>query len=220
MHNFWLAETLLALAAALVANQYWTIARSRCQSPALLIVAGLVCLALAAVVGAYRYGIDPGPTQLHRALSRLSGYVTFLLIGLGLLWARLRLPLGRNSRAPAYAVIALVIGSALGAAEIAPLSPQIVSSLYSTSGLTLWLLVALLELVTMQVLSRAPALILAVGALLIIVAGLVIGTEATRVFGLARTNWFHLFLAAGALTLLCARPIFETGRDDRGEISE
>lgn len=220
MHNFWLAEILLALAAALVANQYWTIAGNRSRSPNLLVVAGLLCLALAAAVGAYRYGIDPGVTQLHRALSRLSGYVSFLLIGLGILWARLPLPLGRDSRAPAYAAIALVIGSALGAAEMPPLSPQVVSSLYSTLGLALWLLVALRELISARFLSRTAALILAAGALLVIAAGLVIGAEATRVFGLARMNWFHLFLAAGALTLLCARPIFEAGRDDRGEISE
>lgn len=220
MHNFWLAEILLALAAALVANQYWTIARSRCQSPALLVVAGLVCLAMAAAVGAYRYGIDPGVTQLYRALLRLSGYVSFLLIGLGILWARLQLPVGRDSRAPAYAATALVTGSALGAAEVAPLSPQIVSSLYSLSGLALWLLVALLELVTARFLSRGQVLILAAGALLVILAGLVVGTDASRVFGLARMNWFHLFLAAGALALLGARPIFETGKDNRGESSE
>ncbi|WP_323845275.1 hypothetical protein [Microbulbifer magnicolonia] len=211
MHNFWLAEILLALAAMLVANQYCYIARQRCQSPALLVVAGLLCLALAAAAGAYRYGIDPGVTELHRALSRLSGTLSFLLIGLGMLWARLGLPLGRESRTPAYVAIVLVIASALGAAESAVLTPQAVSSLYSTIGLLLWLLVALLELGSARTLTRSPALLLAAGAALVIVAGLVVGTSATRVLGLARMNWFHLLLAAGALSLLCARPLFAGG---------
>ncbi|MFC6632827.1 hypothetical protein [Microbulbifer taiwanensis] len=220
MHNFWLAEILLALAAALVANQYWIIARSRCQSPALVIVAGLVCLLLAASVGAYRYGIDPGVTQLHRALSRLSGYVSFLLIGLGLLWARLRLPIGRDSRAPAYVAMVLVIGSTLGAAGTAAMSPQVVSSLSSSLGLALWMLVALWELFRPHSLARPLALLLAGGAALVVVAGLFIGTDAARLLGLARINWFHLSLAAGALALLCARPILEIENESRGEIRE
>ncbi|SDZ97386.1 hypothetical protein [Microbulbifer marinus] len=208
MHNFWLAEILLALAALLVANQYWYIARSRCQSPALLIVAASLCLALAATAGAYRYGIDPGVTELHRALSRLSGSVSFLLIGIALLWARLGLAIGQASRAPAYVTMVLVIGSSLGAAETAALSAQAVGSIYSTLGLLLWLAVAVLELLSARGLSRPQALLLGAGAVLVIMAGLVVGTGATRVFGLARMNWFHFMLAAGALTLLCARPLF------------
>ncbi|SHF06981.1 hypothetical protein SAMN04487965_1294 [Microbulbifer donghaiensis] len=216
MHNFWLAEILLALAALLVANQYWYIARSRCQSPALLIVAASLCLALAAAAGAYRYGIDPGVTELHRALSRLSATISFVLIGIALLWARLGLGLGRDSRAPAYVTMVLVIGSALGAAETAALSPEAVSSLYSTLGLLLWLAIALLELISARTLSRPLALLLAAGAVLVIFAGLVVGAGATRVLGLARINWFHFMLAAGALTLLCARPLFDSEDSSHG----
>lgn len=208
MHNFWLAEMLLALAATLVANQYWYVARDRCQSPALLISAGLLCLALAAAAGAYRYGIDPYSTDLHHALSRLSGYISFLSIGLALLWVRLGLSLGYASRAPAYVALVLVTGAALGAAESAQLSPQAVTSLFSTLGVLLWLLVALLELISPRALPRSLALLLAAGALLVMVAGLVVGTGAPRLLGIARSNWFHLFLAMAALALLCARPLF------------
>ncbi|MCX2801584.1 hypothetical protein OQJ68_07280 [Microbulbifer thermotolerans] len=214
MHNFWLAEILLALAAALVANQYWVIDREHSRPPALLIVAALVCLSLAAGVGAYRYGIDPGITQLHRVLSQLSAYVTFPLIGLGLLWGRLGLPKARGKRAPAYGVLVLVVGSALIVAEAGSLPPRLVGSLYSALGLTLWLLVAVWELIFPRSLRRPLALILISGALLVILAGAVVGTDATRVLGVARMNWFHLCLAAGALTLLCARPIFICGRSE------
>lgn len=211
MHNYWLIEILLALAATLVANQYWYIARSRCRSPALLVMAGMLCLALTAAAGAYRYGIDPGITGLHRALSQLSGYLTFPLAGLALLWVRLGPRLGRWSRWPAYALLVLVIGSALAATAISRFSPVAVAGFCSTLGLALWLLVALLELLTARFMHRYQALLLALGAALVLLAGLVIGTGATTLLGLARTNWFHLLLAAGALSLLCARPIFTQG---------
>lgn len=208
MHNYWLVEILLALAATLVATQYWHIARYRFQTPALLVAGGLLCLALAAAAGAYRYGIDPRITGLHRALSRLSGAVSFLSIGLGLLWARLHLSLGYRGRAPAYAIFALIVGSALGAAETDALNAQFVNTLYSTAGVFLWLLVAMMELFGRHNISRLQALLLAGGALLVLFAGMFVGTGAVRVLGLARINWFHLMLAAAALSLLCALPIF------------
>ncbi|WP_193161504.1 hypothetical protein [Microbulbifer hainanensis] len=209
MVNFWLAEVLLALSAFLVASQYWYIARDRCQSPALLIVAGMVFLAFAALAGAYRYGVDPHTTDLHRILSRLSGYVTFLSVGIALLWARLRLPMGYASRAPAYVTLVLIIGIALGADE--QFATAGAGRLLSTLGLLLWLGVALAELIAGRYLSRKMAVALAVGAALVVFAGLVVGSSATRSFGLARMNWFHLMLALGSLLLLCGRPLFAEG---------
>ncbi|WP_308366202.1 MULTISPECIES: hypothetical protein [unclassified Microbulbifer] len=214
MHNYWLVEILLALAATLVATQYWHISRYRLQTPALLVTGGLLCLALAAAVGAYRYGIDPGITGLHRALSRLSGAVSFLSIGLGLLWARLQLPLGYRGRAPAYAIFALAVGSALGLAETTGFDAQSVNRLYSAVGLSLWLLVAAMELFGRHSLSRLQVLLLAAGALLVIIAGLFVGTGARRVLGLARINWFHLMLALGVMSLLCALPIFRREKNE------
>ena len=208
MVNFWFPEVLLALSALLVASQYWYISRERYQSPALLIVAGLLCLALAALAGAYRYGIDPYATDLHRALSRLSGYVSFLAIGLALLWTCLRLPLGYRSRAPAYVTLVLVIGAALAAAESHVISGPEASRLFSTLGLVIWLLVALWQLISAQSLPRAMAALLLLGAVIIVFAGLVVGTDASRVFKISRMNWFHLLLAAGVLLLLSARPLF------------
>jgi hypothetical protein len=215
MSNYWLAEIFLTLAALLVASRYWLISRNRFQSPALLITAGLLCLALASAAGAYRYGVDPGMAGLHGALSRLSGYISFLLVGLGLLWARLDLPFGFASRAPAYATLALVIGSALAAAESAQLSTQNVGTLFSTLGILLWILVAAGELFRNNLTSR-QALLLAAGALLVILAGLYIGSDSTSLFGLARINWFHLVLGAALLSLLYARPLFA----HRGEKSD
>ncbi|WP_250458873.1 hypothetical protein [Microbulbifer litoralis] len=208
MHNYWLIEILLALAAALVASQYWYIARDRCRSPALLVVAAMLSLALAAIAGAYRYGIDPATTGLHRALTQLSGYLTFLLSGLALLWVRLAPQLGRHRRWPAYAVLALVLAAAVGAVSSPQFSAAGVSRFCSTLGIALWLLVALWRLFSARFMPRYQALLLAAGAVLVVFAGLVIGTGATTVLGLARTNWFHLLLAAGALSLLCARPLF------------
>ena len=208
MVNFWFPEVLLALSALLVASQYWYISREHYQSPALLVVAGLLCLALAALAGAYRYGIDPYATDLHRALSRLSGYVSFLAIGIALLWTCLRLPLGYSSRAPAYLTLVLIIALALAAAESSGLSGAAVSRLFSTVGLVLWLLVALWQLITAQGLPRSMAALLMLGALVIVFAGLVVGTDASRVFKISRMNWFHLLLAAGVLSLLSGRPLF------------
>ena len=215
MVNFWFPEVLLALSALLVASQYWYISRERYQSPALLVVAGLLCLALAALAGAYRYGIDPYATDLHRALSRLSGYVSFFTIGIALLWTCLQLPLGHRSRAPAYLALVLIIALALAAAESSGLSGAAVSRLFSTLGLVLWLLVGLWQLITAQGLPRAMAALLLLGAVLIVFAGLVVGTDASRVFKVARMNWFHLLLAAGVLLLLSARPLFvERNKDN------
>lgn len=214
--SYWLAEVLLALAALLVASQFWYIARDRYQSPALVLVAGLVLLALAALSGAYRYGIDPHTTALHRTLSQLSGYVTFLSAGVGLLWVRLRPSLGEVSHGPAYVALVLIIALALGTASSEALSPSAVGRLLSTLGLSLWLGVALVEFFSGRHLSRGLALLLLAGAGLILFAGLVVGSGATRVFGLARMNWFHLLLAAGILLLLCARPLFAV----KGETDE
>lgn len=208
MHNYWLIEILLALAAALVANQYWYIARSRCRSPALLVIVGMLSLALAAATGAYRYGIDPYITGLHRALSHLSGNLTFLLPGLALAWVRLAPRLGQGARWPACVALALVLAAALGAAASGPFSPAAVSRFCSTLGIALWLLVALWELLSARFIQRQQALLLALGAALAVLAGVGVGTGATKLWGLARTNWFHLLLAASVLSLLWARPLF------------
>ncbi|WP_299579253.1 hypothetical protein [uncultured Microbulbifer sp.] len=209
MHNFWLLDTLLGLACLLVANQYWCLTRSRYQSAALIIVAALLCMALAALVGAYRYGIDPSVTELHRAFARISGFASLLLIGIGLTWARLGVSWGTDNRAPAYAVVVLVLASAIGLAQSRWLSPLGVVDLYSAVGLALWLLVGMLELLAPVRLKRGQALILAAGALLILLNGLLIDTGASRLLGLARTNWFHLLLALSVFTLLWARPLFD-----------
>ncbi|MFA0811898.1 hypothetical protein [Microbulbifer epialgicus] len=208
MHNFWLLDLLLGLACLLVANQYWYFTRERFQSAALIIVAALLCMSLAALVGAYRYGIDPGITELHRALTRLSGLASFLLIGLGLLWARMALSWGADNRAPAYIVMVLVLASAIGLSESGMLMPQAVVDLYSALGLLLWILVALLELMARGKLSRNQAILLGGGAALVAVNALLIGTGSSRLLGLARTNWFHLLLAVSVFSLLCARPLF------------
>ncbi|GAA5444020.1 hypothetical protein Misp06_02203 [Microbulbifer sp. NBRC 101763] len=208
MLNFWLLDLILGLTCLLMANQYWYLTRERFQSAALIIVAALLCMALAALVGAYRYGIDPGITELHRALSRLSGFTSFLLIGIGLLWARLELTWGSDNRAPAYVVMVLVLASAIGFSESGILMPSTVVDLYSALGLLLWLLVALLELVGSGRLPRNHALLLGGGALLAVISGLLIGTGSSKLLGLARTNWFHLLLAVSVFSLLCARPLF------------
>ena len=208
MSNYWLVETLLALGAQLVAHQYWMIARARNQSPPLPVSAGLLFLALAAAAGAYRYGIDPETTRVHRSLSRLSSTTSFLLIGLGLAWARFVPLFGRGGRVAGYLAIALVICVAYGVAATGAVSPGAVATLGAGLGLLLWLGVALLELAAARALPRLQALLLAAGAVLVLLAGLVVGTEATRVFGLARMNWFHIFLALGAFTVLSARLLF------------
>ncbi|KUJ82509.1 hypothetical protein AWR36_011965 [Microbulbifer flavimaris] len=207
--SYWLAEVLLALAALLVANQYWYLARERSQSPALLVVAGCLALALAAFVGAYRYGVDPQVTELHRALSRLSGFLTFSSIGLALLWVYFAPAMGRQSRAPAYVALVLLTGSALGAMESGLIPAGSVSSLWSSIGLAGWLAVALLARLRGHRLSRGEALLLAAGPVLVIVASTIIGTGPSRLLGLARMNWFHLLLALGVMTLLWGRPLFE-----------
>lgn len=207
--SYWLAEVLLALAALLVANQYWYLARERSQSPALLVVAGCLCLALAAFVGAYRYGVDPQITELHRALSRLSGFLTFSSVGLALLWVYFVPAIGRQSRAPAYAALVLLTGSALGAMESGLIPPGSVSSLWSSIGLAGWLAVALLTRLRGHRLGRGEALLLAAGPVLVIIASTIIGTGPSKLLGLARMNWFHLLLALGVMTLLWGRPLFD-----------
>ncbi|WP_226642982.1 hypothetical protein [Microbulbifer variabilis] len=212
MHNYWLLDTLLGLTCLLVANQYWYLTRARFQSATLIIVAALIGMALAALVGAYRYGIDPRVTELHRALAQISGFVSFLLIGIGLVWARLELPWGRDNRAPAYLVIVLLLAGAIGLAQSTWMSSQAVVDLYSTVGLFLWLLVALLELLAPRRLKRNQALLIGAGALLVLINGLFIGTGASHLLGLARTNWFHLLLALSVFSLLWARPLFSLDR--------
>ncbi|WP_444899945.1 hypothetical protein ACJJIX_03515 [Microbulbifer sp. VAAC004] len=208
MHNYWLLDALLGLASLLVANQYWYLTRARFQSAALIIVAALMIMALAALVGAYRYGIDPGVTELHRALAQISGFASFLLIGIGLAWARLEISWGRDTRAPAYLVMVLILAGAIGLAQSTSMSALTVIDLFSTVGLVLWLMVALLELIAPRRLKRNQALVIGAGALLVVFNGLFIGTGASRLLGLARTNWFHLLLALSILSLLWARPLF------------
>ncbi|WP_237066489.1 hypothetical protein [Microbulbifer guangxiensis] len=206
--SYWLAEVLLALAALLVANQYWYLARERSQSPALLVVAGCLCLALAAFVGAYRYGVDPQVTELHRALSRLSGLLTFPSIGISLLWTYFAPGFGRQSRAPAYVALVLLVGSALGAMESGLMPAAAVTSLWSSIGLAGWLAVALLARLRGHRLGRGEALLLALGPVLVIIASTVVGTGPSKLLGLARMNWFHLLLALAVMTLLWGRPLF------------
>ncbi|QFT56206.1 hypothetical protein [Microbulbifer sp. THAF38] len=212
MHNYWLLDTLLGLTCLLVANQYWYLTRARFQSAALIIVAALISMALAALVGAYRYGIDPGVTDLHRALTQISGFVSFLLIGIALIWARLELPWGQDNRTPAYLVLVLLLAGAIGLAQSSWMSTQTVVDLFSTVGILLWLSVALLELIAPRRLKRDQALIIGAGALLVLINGLFIGTGASRLLGLARTNWFHLLLALSVFFLLWARPLFNLDR--------
>lgn len=216
MVNFWLLDLLLGLACLLIANQYWYLTRARLQSAALIIVAALLCMALAALVGAYRYGMDPGTTELHRALTRLSGFASFLLIGIGLLWSRLGLTWGADNRTPAYVVMVLVLASAIALSESGMLVPRAVVDLYSALGLLLWLLVAVLELIMPGRLTRKQALLLGGGALLVVVNGLLIGTGSSRLLGMARTNWFHLLLAVSVFSLLCARPLFTLEKSTDG----
>ncbi|GAA5524730.1 hypothetical protein Maes01_01289 [Microbulbifer aestuariivivens] len=218
--SYWLAEVLLALAALLVANQYWRVSRERFQSQALLIVAGCLCLALAALVGAYRYGIDPHITVLHRALSQLSGFLTFACFGLALLWSYFFPGISGGSRAPAYVALVLLTGSALAALASGLLPAAAVRTIWSSVGLAAWLLVALVELVRRHRLSRSEALVLALGPLLIVNASMVIGTGPAKLLGLARMNWFHLLLALGALTLLWGRPLFSTAKPCKGKPSK
>ncbi|MFS1523085.1 hypothetical protein ACL7TT_03050 [Microbulbifer sp. 2304DJ12-6] len=208
MHNLWLLDLMLGLTALLIANQYWYLTRAHFQSAALMMVAALVLMALAAIAGAYRYGIDPSVTELHRALTRLSGFAALLLIGTGLFWVRLGLRWGTDKRAPAYAVVAVVLASSIGLGGSGLMAPRSVVDLYSTLGLLLWLLVALLEWVSPRRLSRTQAFVLGGGAVLVAVNGLFVGTGATQLLGLARTNWFHLLLALSLFSLLSARPLF------------
>ncbi|WKD48862.1 hypothetical protein [Microbulbifer spongiae] len=215
MHNLWLLDLMLGLTALLLANQYWYLTRAQFQSAALMLVAALAFIALAAIAGAYRYGIDPGVTELHRALTRLSGYAAFLLIGIGLLWVRLGLRWGADSRAPAYVVVAVVLASSISLGESGLLAPRWVVDLYSTLGLLLWLLVALLEWVSPRRLSRKQAFVLGGGAVLVAVNVLFVGTGARQLLGLARTNWFHLLLAISVFSLLSARPLFTRTADGR-----
>ncbi|MCO1334672.1 hypothetical protein MO867_10000 [Microbulbifer sp. OS29] len=213
MHNFWLIDILLTLAALLIANQYWRLTNARFQSAALLVVTGLLCIAVSAIIGAYRYGIDPGATQLHRALLRLSGFTALPLIGIGLMWARFEIRVGHNTRGPAYVALVLVLASSIALSESGIVSPQKVTELYSALGLLLWLWVAMLELLSPHRLSTPEPLLLGAGAVLIAIDGLFVGTGAPRVLGLARTNWFHLLLAISLFSLLAARPLFEKGRN-------
>ncbi|WP_237055210.1 hypothetical protein [Microbulbifer sediminum] len=209
--SFWLLEVLLALAALLVASQYWYIARDRCQSPSLLVVAGMSLLAMAALVGAYRYSIDPGVTGLHRVLSGLSGQLTFLLCGLALLWVALKPDLGYRSRPPAYAVLTLATAIAvLLMTEAAP-----ARRLLSLLGLVAWLAATLIVRRHGR-LQKLPLCLLACGPLLVVMASQLVGTSHVKLLGMPRLNWFHLLLALAALTLLCARPLFEERRLGNG----
>ncbi|WP_346837309.1 hypothetical protein [Microbulbifer sp. SAOS-129_SWC] len=205
--SYWLMEVLLALAALLVASQFWLIARDprQARAPALLMIAGQLALALAAFAGAYRYGINPHSTALHHTLSQLSSVTTFLSAGIALLWARVEA--ATASRGAMLVAVALLVALALGGT----LMPAAAVRECSALGLLLWLVVALFEVSGRRRLPARLALPLAMGAALVIFAGLAIGTGAMRVLGLARTNWFHLLLAAGALSLLCARPLFARG---------
>ncbi|MEW5250164.1 hypothetical protein [Microbulbifer discodermiae] len=206
--NYWLAELVLAVSALLVSGHFWSTGRDRHQSPALLMVAGLCCLALAALAGAYRYGVDPRVTDLHRALSHLSGYISFPAIGIALLWVSLGLPAGDQSRAPAYVILVLVTGAALGMSGHGGVTPAEVTSFFSALGLLLWLAAAMRQLLVPGRLSRVQAVLLALGAPLVIIAGLLVGTDSAPLWGLARINWFHLLLAAALWLLLCGRPLF------------
>ncbi|WP_444896201.1 hypothetical protein [Microbulbifer sp. SSSA005] len=209
MDNFWLIDILLTLAALLIANQYWRLTNDRFQSAALLVIAGLLFIAVSAIVGAYRYGIDPGATQLHRALLQLSGFSSLLLIGIGLVWARFEIGIGQSTRGPAYVVLVLVLASSIGVSESGRLSPQEVTEVFSALGLLLWLWVAMMELMSPRRLSPPGPLLLGAGAVVIAMDGLFVGTGAPRVLGLARTNWFHLLLGLSLFSLLAARPLFE-----------
>ncbi|WP_444929822.1 hypothetical protein ACJJIF_18875 [Microbulbifer sp. SSSA002] len=209
MDSLWPIDILLSLAALLIANQYWRLGNTRYLSAALLVMAGLLLIAVCALVGAYRYGIDPGVTQLHRALLQLSGFSSLLLIGIGLVWARFGIGLGQGTRGPAYAVLVLVLASSIGISESGSLSPQEVIEVFSALGLLLWLGVAMMELMSPRRLSPPGPLLLGAGAVVIAMDGLFVGTGAPRVLGLARTNWFHLLLGLSLFSLLAARPLFE-----------
>ncbi|WP_091509686.1 hypothetical protein [Microbulbifer yueqingensis] len=208
--GYWLAEVLLSLAALLVASQYWYLTRERCQSPALLVVAALLPLALAAATGAYRYTIDPGVTGWHRVFSALSAQLTFPLVGVALAWVYLLPERGVDSRAPAYGVLTLATGAAVYLIATD-------SSRFPVAGigLALWLGVALAAAFRRR-LSPPAATLLSLGPLLVVFASLAVGTGATRLLGIARMNWFHLLLAIAVLTLLCARPLFGEGKEGNG----
>ncbi|UHQ56523.1 hypothetical protein [Microbulbifer sp. YPW16] len=211
MVSFWLLEVLLALAALLVASQYWYIARDRCLSPSLLVVAGMSLLAMAALVGAYRYTIDPGVNGLHRILSGLSGQLTFLLSGLALIWVALKPDLGYRSRPPAYVV--LTVATAVAVLLMTDAGPA--GRLLSMLGLGAWFATAIIGRLRGG-LSTLPACLLACGPVLVVVASLLVGTSHVELLGMPRLNWFHLLLALAVLTLLCARPLFEQRRGENG----
>ena len=140
----------------------------------------MVLMAVASALGALRYGGVEGLVGLHRGASRVAGSIapaSFALVAAALTvdWAQRKLELG---------LLGLIVaGVGVGLVLDVGLYPTLVGAL------------AVLVLVGLAIRSRTmPAITTAAGALLLALAGLVIGSQGT-LGPFNRVDLFHLTLA-------------------------
>ena len=150
---------------------------------------GLALIGLAAAVGSVRYGLAPGLGDVHALLSRLAGHFGMPLIGAGYVAVAWSLRASRGAWLALYVALGVLpfVCDALG-----------LGGVYILVIGSLGVLAILAAAARQRAAQPVAAMTAAGGAVLVLIAGLVIGTKG-HIGPIARVDAFHYTLAIAAL---------------------
>jgi hypothetical protein len=149
---------------------------------------GLLLIGIAAAFGAVRFSVAPGLTPVHMGLAKVAGAAGVPLVAVGLATATFARAYARS-----VGMTALVL-LPVAAVVLMAIEP------YRVGIAGLGVLVAAGSGALLYRRDRAPGTMVALGALVVLVAGLGIAGEGIWA-GLSRVGWFHLAMAAACLLL-------------------